>query len=72
MIYDEFSVPGLAVYEKSKHKFDALQNEIREINSRVEQLRQPLRTSCEEREAEVLRRIHDEHKVLEQKNEVER
>ena len=57
VIYDEFSVPGLAVYEKSKHKFDSLQNEIREINAQVELLRRPLRTSNEEREEEVLRRI---------------
>lgn len=33
VIYDEFGIPGLAVYEKQKNKFADLQEEIRGIDS---------------------------------------
>ena len=36
VIYDEFGIAGLAIYEKSKGKFEDLQNEIRGLNTQVD------------------------------------
>ena len=42
IIYDEFGVSGLAIYEKSKNKFVDLQNEIRGLNTEAENLAMPI------------------------------
>ena len=71
VIYDEFGIPGLVVYEKSKNKFQDLQAEIRGLNIEVDDQMQPLIDTQDSREQDAIRRIRIEKRVSDKKIKLE-
>ena len=71
VIYDEFGIPGLVVYEKSKNKFQDLQAEIRGLNIEVDDQVQSLIGGQDSREEDAIRRIRIEKRVSDKKIKLE-
>ena len=70
IIYDEFGVSGLAIYEKSKGKFLDLHDEIRGLNNQAENLAMPFDQQTT-RDEQAIHKISTEKRVLERKRMVE-